>query len=86
MLQKLEFKREANLIGGEWVGADSGRTLTVTDPATGEAIGAVPAAGRAETRRAIAAAAQAFPEWSARTAAERAEILRRLAALIEQNK
>jgi len=86
MLQKLEFKREANLIGGEWVGADSGKTIEVTDPSTGEVIGTVPGAGRAETRRAIEAAAAAFPEWSRKTAAERADALRRLAALIEQNK
>ncbi len=86
MLQKLEFKREANLIGGEWVGADGGKVLEVNDPATGEVIGTVPMSGRAETRRAIEAAAAAFPGWSAKLAAERAEALRKLAALIEQNK
>ena len=86
MLQKLEFKREANLIGGEWVGADGGKVLEVNDPATGEVIGTVPMSGRAETRRAIEAAAAAFPGWSAKLASERAEALRKLAALIEQNK
>jgi succinate-semialdehyde dehydrogenase/glutarate-semialdehyde dehydrogenase len=86
MLQKLEFKREANLIGGEWVGADGGKVLEVNDPATGEVIGTVPMSGRAETRRAIEAAAAAFPSWSAKLASERAEALRKLAALIEQNK
>ena len=86
MLQKLEFKREANLIGGAWVGADGGKVLEVNDPATGEVIGTVPMSGRAETRRAIEAAAAAFPGWSAKLAAERAEALRKLAALIEQNK
>ena len=86
MLQKLEYKRETNLIGGEWVGADSGKSMEVTDPATGEVIGTVPDGCRAETKRAIAAAAKAFPGWRAKTAAERAEFLRRLAALIEQNK
>lgn len=86
MLQKLEFKREANLIAGEWITADSRQAIEVNDPATGEVIGTVPKAGRAETKRAIDAAAAAFPAWSAKTAAERAETLRRLAALIEQNK
>lgn len=86
MLQKLEFKREANLIGGRWVGADSGKTFAVTDPATGENIGTVPDCGVAETRRAIDAAQAAFAAWRAKTAAERADALRRLAALIEQNK
>jgi len=86
MLQKLEFKREANLIAGAWVGADSGNTIDVTDPATGEVIGTVPNCGAAETRRAIEAAQAAYPAWRAKTAAERADALRRLAALIEQNK
>lgn len=86
MLQKLEFKREANFIGGEWVGARNGKTLDVNDPSTGDVIGTVPGAGRDETRQAIEAAARAFPIWSKKTAAERAEALRKLAALIEQNK
>ena len=79
MLQKLEFKREANLIAGNWIGADSGKTVEVTDPATGETIGTVPNCGAAETRRAIEAAHAAQPAWAAKTAAERAEILHKLA-------
>ncbi|MGE3998190.1 MAG: aldehyde dehydrogenase family protein, partial [Variibacter sp.] len=86
MLQKLEFKRESNFIGGEWVGADSKKTIDVTDPATGDVIGTVPSCGRAETKRAIEAAAKAFPAWSGKLASERADALRKLAALIEQNK
>ncbi len=86
MAKTLPFQRDANLIGGEWVGADSGETLTVTNPATGETLGRVPKCGAAETRRAVAAAQQAFVGWSRTTAAERAEKLRRLAAAIEKNK
>jgi succinate-semialdehyde dehydrogenase/glutarate-semialdehyde dehydrogenase len=79
MLQKIDqYKREANLIGGAWVGADSGATIHVTDPATGETIGTIPKSGRAETARAIAAAADAFPAWSRTTAEERARLMRRL--------
>jgi succinate-semialdehyde dehydrogenase/glutarate-semialdehyde dehydrogenase len=85
MLQKLEYKREANLIGGEWVGADKGATIEVTDPATGETIGTVPNCDRTETERAVAAAAAAQPAWAARTAAERGQILYRLAELIREN-
>ncbi|MCB1459639.1 MAG: aldehyde dehydrogenase family protein, partial [Nitratireductor sp.] len=54
------FKRELNLIGGEWVAADSGETLNVDNPATGEIIGTVPKSGKAETQRAIEAAQAAF--------------------------
>lgn len=85
MLQKLDYKREANLIGGQWVAADSGRTITVTDPATGETVGTVPQSGRAETKRAIDAAAAALPAWRAKTAKERAKHLHKLADLIEQD-
>lgn len=84
MLQKLDYKREANLIDGQWVGADSGETLDVTDPSTGETIGTVPKMGRAETKRAIEAAHRALPAWKAKTAKERAKLLHRLADLIEQ--
>ena len=61
MLQKSShFMREANLIGGEWVQADSGETIDVTNPANGLTIGTVPKSGAAETRRAIEAAHEAF--------------------------
>lgn len=86
MAKLLPFQREANLIGGEWVPADSGKTIDVTNPATGQVIGTVPNAGAAETRRAIDAAQKAFESWSRTTAAERAEKLRKLAAAIEKNK
>lgn len=85
-MRKLSFLKETNLIGGAWVGADSGETIEVTNPATGERLGVVPKAGAAETRRAIEAASKAFQSWSRTTAAERAEKLRRLAAAIEKNK
>lgn len=85
MLQKLSFKHDANYIDGKWAPADSGKTLEVTDPATGEVLGLVPNSGRAETRRAIEAAEKAFPAWRARTAADRAAILLRLADLIRAN-
>ena len=85
MLTNLAFKRDANLIGGKWVAADSGKTIDVTDPATGEFLGTVPNCGRAETKRAVAAAEAAFPGWRARTANERSQILFRLADIIRQN-
>jgi succinate-semialdehyde dehydrogenase/glutarate-semialdehyde dehydrogenase len=69
-------------IDGKWVDADSGETFPVTNPATGETLAEVPRMGAAETRRAIAAAARALPEWKARTAKERAQALRRLADLM----
>src|SRR4029079_18241912 len=69
--------RQANYIDGKWVQADSGRTLVVKNPATGEAIGEVPALGAAETRRAIEAANRAQGAWRAMLAKDRAAILRK---------
>ncbi|MFN8831890.1 MAG: NAD-dependent succinate-semialdehyde dehydrogenase [Labrys sp. (in: a-proteobacteria)] len=85
MLHKLEFKREAAYVNGQWIGADSGKTAAVTDPATGETLGTVPVCGRAETARAIDAASAALPGWRGKTAKERSKILHKLADLIEQN-
>ncbi|MDR3351474.1 MAG: NAD-dependent succinate-semialdehyde dehydrogenase [Zoogloeaceae bacterium] len=73
---------ERALIAGAWVAADSGATLCVENPATRTEIARVPACATAETERAIAAAAQAFPDWRARTARRRAEILQRWFHLI----
>ncbi|CUH39168.1 Succinate-semialdehyde dehydrogenase [NADP(+)] GabD [Jannaschia seosinensis] len=81
MLDGTGFKawmREANLIGGRWVGADSGATIDVTNPATGETIGTIPKAGRAETGRAIDAAAAAFPAFRDMALMDRVALLWRL--------
>jgi succinate-semialdehyde dehydrogenase/glutarate-semialdehyde dehydrogenase len=72
-------------IGGEWVSADSGSTHAVVNPATREKIGTVPDMGATETRRAIEAAKAAFPAWAAKTAKERATILRRWYDLMMAN-
>ena len=77
--------RQANYIGGKWVEADSGKTLMVKNPATGEPIGEVPAIGAAQTRRAIEAAHAAQPAWRALTAGERAVLLRKLHGLMMEN-
>ena len=79
------FLKEANLINGEWVQADSGKTFDVTDPATGKVIGKVPESGTAETRRAIEAAHAAFDSWKRTSAAHRASLMRKLHDLILKN-
>lgn len=72
-------------IAGEWIDADSGATVEVTNPATNEVIGTVPDMGAAETRRAIEAANKAWPAWRAKTAAERSVILEKWFSLIMEN-
>ena len=69
-----DFRRQQILVGGAWVDADSGETIAVTNPATGGTLGTVPKGGVAETRRAIAAAQDAFAKFSRTTANERAKI------------
>ena len=86
MTSMLAFQRNLNLIDGAWVEADSRQSIDVTNPATGAVIGTVPNSGTAETRRAIEAAERAFHVWRNVTAAERAEKMRKLAALIEKHK
>ncbi|MGB3022236.1 MAG: aldehyde dehydrogenase family protein, partial [Methyloceanibacter sp.] len=70
----------AALIDGKWV--TSPKTFAVTDPATGAEIAAVPDLGAKEAAQAIDAAARALPAWSAKTAKERAVILKRWFDLI----
>ena len=84
-LKDPDLFRQANCIGGEWVKADSGKTITVRNPATGEPVGEVPAMGAAETRRAIEAAHAALPAWRAMLAKDRAAILRKLNDLMLAN-
>ena len=86
MLQKTShFMRQANLINGEWVQADSGKTIEVINPATGLAIGTVPRSGAAETRRAIEAANEAFKTFRKTSALERSKLLRKLHDAIMDN-
>ncbi|MFO1103720.1 MAG: NAD-dependent succinate-semialdehyde dehydrogenase [Methylocystis sp.] len=74
--------RERGFIGGIWVGADSGATFAVNNPATGAVLGQVPDMGVSETRRAIESCARALPGWRDGAAKERARIMRRWFELI----
>ena len=66
-------------IDGDWRDAASGATVEATSPATGESLGQVTEGDREDARRAIAAAAAAFPGWAGRTGFERAAFLHRVA-------
>jgi succinate-semialdehyde dehydrogenase/glutarate-semialdehyde dehydrogenase len=76
-LQDSTLLRELCFIDGSWSAADSGSTLEVRNPATARRLGTIPNMGAAETKRAIEAAAAALPAWRARTAKDRAVIMRR---------
>ena len=80
-----EFLKQQCYIAGQWVDADNGKTQDVTDPGTGKVMGTVPNMGADETARAIAAAEAALPAWRAKTAGDRAKILRKLFELMIAN-
>ena len=78
--------RQANYIDGKWVEADSGQTLVVKNPATGEPIGEVPAMGDSgNPPRHRGRGQRAYPAWRAMLAKERAAILRKLSDLMLAN-
>ncbi|MEE4172676.1 MAG: NAD-dependent succinate-semialdehyde dehydrogenase [Xanthomonadales bacterium] len=69
--------RDQAYVNGQWIGADSGDTFPVTNPADDEEIVQVPELGARETEAAVEAAHAAWADWRARTAKDRAGILRR---------
>lgn len=74
--------RQAMLVDGAWIQADSGETIEIRNPATGALIARVPNGGAAETKRAITAAERAMQAWRNALPAERARVLRRLYELM----
>ncbi|MBP6563537.1 MAG: NAD-dependent succinate-semialdehyde dehydrogenase [Neisseriaceae bacterium] len=78
------FKQQC-YIDGQWLDADSGQTLTVTNPATGAVLGTVPKMGQTETLKAVAAAEAAMKIWKKTPAKARATILRRWFDLMMAN-
>lgn len=78
MLSHSDLLLQACLVGGDWIAADDGGALPVLDPASGEKLGAVPNLGRAETRRAIEAAAAALPGWRKLGARARSDLMFKL--------
>ena len=74
--------RQQALIDGQWRDADADGRCEVRNPASSALLGSVPDMGVDETRRAIDAACAAQPAWAAKTAKERARVLRRMADLM----
>ncbi|KAG4033113.1 hypothetical protein MFRU_005g01300 [Monilinia fructicola] len=79
------FKTGVAYVNGEWVKAASGQTFEVTDPSTGELIGSAPEFDVDDTKKAIDAAAAAFPSFKTTTGRERAKLLRKWYDLMIEN-
>jgi len=78
-----DIRRQPMLIGGEWVWAASGETITVENPARREAIAEVPRGGAADVDRAVDAALSAFASWRKLPPRERGRLMMRIADDIE---
>jgi betaine-aldehyde dehydrogenase len=77
---------EKLLINGEWVDAESGKTVPVLSPFTGKSIGSVPLGGRGDARAAIDAAREAFDRgtWPKLPPRARGEVFLKAAALLTE--
>ena len=84
-IKKLKLYRDKCYINGEWINANSKENISVNNPASLEEIGTVPKCGKDETILAIESAQKAFPEWKAKSARERSNILRKWFELIIKN-
>ena len=72
------------LIDGKWSPAQAGRTLEVLNPATGEPLGTVAHADRADLDRALEAAQKGFEVWRNVSAYDRSKIMRKAADLLRE--
>ena len=72
------------LINGEWVDAENGATFETHNPATGELLALCANASAKDVDRAVKAAAAAQPAWAAKSPAERANILLKIADRIDE--
>lgn len=70
------------LIAGEWVEAEGGRTFDDINPYTGEPFATIPASNAADMQRAIDAAHQAFPAWAAMGARARQALFLNAASIL----
>jgi succinate-semialdehyde dehydrogenase/glutarate-semialdehyde dehydrogenase len=71
-------------IDGEWTKAAGGRTIPVVNPATGEPIGTVAHADKADLDRALEAADKGFRAWRKVSAFDRSKIMRKAANLLRE--
>ena len=85
MLRDPDLLRDRAFLAGDWASADDGATFEVSNPARGDVILAIPDMGEAEAARAIEAAYAAQKGWAAKTAKERAQVLRKWYDLMVEN-
>ena len=82
---QVQEREVRNLIGGSWEGKDGRETEPVFNPATGEVVAETPLSTAEDVDRAVKRAQEAFPEWAATPVVERARVLFRFKALLEES-
>ncbi len=84
-LKGLEVRDFSMLIDGKWVASASGEKIARTAPGHGVTVSRIPAGGKADVEKAIAAARKAFDDgrWTSKTASQRSLALLKAADLIE---
>jgi len=78
-----QLKKAKMLIGGEWVDAASGATLTVENPGRRSPVATIPRGAAEDVNRAVATAHKAFPDWSKVPPRQRGRMLLRIAEAME---
>jgi len=82
----IKFQERYQLfIGGKWRDASDGATIKTYNPATGELLAAIADASNEDVDDAVKAGQDAFKTWSKTTPAERASVLNKIAAIIDEN-
>ena len=79
------LERFGAYIGGKWIDAESGETMEVINPATGQVAALAARCGPADVDKAVRAAVQAAPAWAGKTVGERSKVLLRLSQIIMAN-
>ena len=83
-LAATQVKRYRQLIAGEWIEAEGGRTFNDLNPYNGEVFAEIPASSGADAARAIEAAHAAFPAWAAMGARERQALFLKAADIVDR--
>ncbi len=82
----MELISNQNFINGEYVSSSSSETIDVLSPSTGKLVAVIPKGTKEDAELALETANAAQPAWAQKTARERANILRKFANLIRENR
>ncbi|WP_234028603.1 aldehyde dehydrogenase family protein [Lentibacillus sp. Marseille-P4043] len=79
------MKQFHNIIGGKQIPSSNGETMDSIDPSTGKAWAQIPLSTKEDVEDVVTAASNAFPSWSAISARERSDYLRRVGDALSEH-